>query len=83
MRGISEAKNLVFKARQKKKIPWFLPHVVNKNGGNHDGKRADTEPGEHVNFRLPLKWWFAEQSPENESQGRDKRLPKIETAFLH
>ena len=54
----------------------FIPHVVNKDGGNHDGKCTDTEPRAHVTFGVPLERWLGKQSPEKKSQRRDKGLPK-------
>ena len=50
------------------------PQVVGKNGWNHDGKCADTEPRASVDFWEPLERWLAKQSPEEKSQRRDKGL---------
>ena len=52
----------------------FLPLVVNKNGGNNNGQRADTEPGARVALRLPFKRDFVEQGPEEKTQGSYQRL---------
>lgn len=38
----------------------FLPLVVSEDGRYHDDKRANTEPGAHVNRGVPLEWSLTE-----------------------
>ena len=53
-----------------------LPSVIEVDGGNHQCKASNTEPGACVPLWMPLKWILLEQRPEQETERSHQWLQK-------